>query len=213
MLDLIHGILHLDTTLIIWSQTYGSYLYIILFLIIFCETGLVVTPFLPGDSLLFAAGALAATPASLQIKVLIPLLIVAAFAGDSLNYFIGKYFGRKLFEKESLFLKKAYLIRTESFYQKHGIKAVVLARFFPILRTFAPFVAGIGKMKYRVFFLMSLGGSLLWISTFSLVGYFFGQIEFIQKNFTTVVMALLILPGVPIVIAFLKSYRFKSSKN
>lgn len=213
MFEFIHSILHLDVTLTVWAQTYGSYLYIILFMIIFCETGLVVTPFLPGDSLLFAAGALAATAGSLEIQVIIPLLVVAAFTGDSLNYYIGKYFGRRLFQKESFFFKKKHLIRTEEFYQKHGIKAVIMARFFPILRTFAPFVAGIGNMQYRVFFLMSLSGSLLWISTFSLAGYFFGQIEFIQKNFTSFVMALLILPTLPIVIAFLKSYRLKSSKN
>lgn len=206
MVDFFYSLLHLDVTIQIWAQTWGSYLYLLLFLIIFCETGLVVTPFLPGDSLLFAAGALAATSKAIDIKIIIPLLIFAAFSGDSLNYIIGKKFGRKFFQKESFFLKKKYLVKTELFYLKHGNKAVFLARFFPILRTFAPFVAGLGNMKWRTFFSMSLAGSLVWIHTFALAGYFFGQIEVVQKNFTLLIMALIILPVLPIIISVLKPY-------
>lgn len=209
MLDIIHAILHLDVTISIWAETWGAYLYLILFLIIFCETGLVVTPFLPGDSLLFATGALAAVSVALELKYILPLLIIAALTGDSLNYFFGRKFGRNLFEKETFFFKKKYLLKTENFYELHGNKAVFMARFFPILRTFAPFVAGLGHMKYRLFFMMSFLGSLAWIHVFVLAGFFFGQIELVKKNFTYLIMALLILPALPIIIATLKSFRVK----
>ena len=213
MFEFIQAILHLDVTINIWAQNWGSLIYLILFLIIFCETGLVVTPFLPGDSLLFAVGAFAATKDSIDIRLIIPLLIMAAVIGDSLNFFIGQKLGRKLFEKDSFFFKKKYLMKTEEFFAKHGNKAVLFARFFPILRTFAPFVAGLGKMNYRVFVSKSFVGSTLWISLFSLTGYLCGKIPFIQKNFTTFVMVLLILPALPIGIAYLKSDRVKRQKN
>lgn len=213
MLEIIQSILHLDVTLQNWAQNYGAYLYILLFLIIFCETGLVVTPFLPGDSLLFAAGALCSSSNSLDIKIIIPLLILAALAGDSMNYLIGRKLGRKVFTEDSFFFKKKYLIKTEDFYAKHGTKAVFLARFFPILRTFAPFVGGLGNMRYRTFFSMSAAGTFLWIFVFTLAGYFFGQIPIVQKNFTVLVMALLILPGIPILISTVRPYFSKSQKN
>ena len=213
MLEIIHSILHLDITIQNWAQNYGSFLYFLLFLIIFCETGLVVTPFLPGDSLLFAAGALCATSGSLEVKFIIPLLIIAALAGDSMNYFLGRRFGRNIFSDNSYFFKKKYLVKTEDFYAKHGTRAVFLARFFPILRTFAPFVAGLGNMRYRTFFTMSFAGTVTWILIFTLAGYFFGQLPFIQKNFTLLVMALLIVPAIPIVITALKPYFNKPQKN
>lgn len=213
MLEIIQSILHLDVTLQHWAQNYGAYLYVLLFIIIFCETGLVVTPFLPGDSLLFAAGALCSSSTSLDIKIIIPLLIAAALAGDSVNYFVGRRLGRKIFTEDSFFFKKKYLLKTEDFYAKHGTKAVFLARFFPILRTFAPFVGGLGNMRYRTFFSMSAAGTLLWITLFTLAGYFFGQIPIVQKNFTLLVMALLILPAIPIVITAIKPYFMKSKQQ
>lgn len=213
MFDLLQSILHLDVTIQSWAQNYGAYLYVLLFLIIFCETGLVVTPFLPGDSLLFATGALCANGNALDIRIIIPLLMVAALAGDSLNYLFGKKFGRKVFTKDSVFFKEKYLLKTEDFYKKHGTKAVFLARFFPILRTFAPFVAGLGNMLYRTFLWMSLSGTFFWILLFTLAGYFFGQIPIVQKNFTVLVMALLILPAVPIIIAALRPQRLKTPKK
>ncbi len=209
MLDIIHAILHLDVTISLWAETWGAYLYLILFLIIFCETGLVVTPFLPGDSLLFATGALAAASTAFELKYILPLLILAALLGDSLNYAFGRKFGRRLFAEESFFFKKKYLIKTEEFYKLHGNKAVFMARFFPILRTFAPFVAGLGHMKYRLFLMMSFLGSVVWIHVFIMAGFFFGQIDLVKKNFTYLIMALLILPALPIIIATLKSFRAK----
>ncbi|OFZ31973.1 MAG: hypothetical protein A2622_12105 [Bdellovibrionales bacterium RIFCSPHIGHO2_01_FULL_40_29] len=205
MYEFLQSLLHIDATINLWAQTWGLYLYLILFLIIFAETGLIVTPFLPGDSLLFAVGALAATSTAFDIKILIPLLVSAALLGDSLNFIVGKKFGRRLFENESRLFKRSYLMKTEFFYEKHGNKAVFMARFFPILRTFAPFVAGLGQMPYRTFVSMSILGSICWINSFTLTGYFFGQIPVIQKNFTVLVMALVLLPAVPILIAFFRS--------
>ena len=205
MYEFLQSLLQIDVTIALWAQTWGPFLYLILFLIIFAETGLIVTPFLPGDSLLFAVGALAATSTAFNVKILIPLLISAALIGDSLNYFVGKKFGRKLFEKETILFKRSYLFKTEQFFVKHGNKAVFLARFFPILRTFAPFVAGLGQMKYKTFFSMSFLGSIAWINVFILAGYFFGQIPIIKKNFTVLVMALVLLPAVPIAIAAFRS--------
>ncbi len=213
MLEIIQSILHLDVTIQNWAASYGAYLYVLLFIIIFCETGLVVTPFLPGDSLLFATGALCASSNALDIQLIIPLLISAAVLGDSTNYFLGRKLGRKVFTQDSIFFRQKYLDKTEDFYAKHGTKAVFLARFFPILRTFAPFVAGVGNMSYRIFLSMSLSGTFIWILVFTLAGYFFGQIPLVQKNFTLLVMALLILPAVPIIIATLKPYLKKTSEK
>ena len=170
-------------------------------------------PFLPGDSLLFATGALAANSGALEVHLIIPLFIVAALTGDSLNYVFGRRFGRKLFEKESFLFRKKHLLETELFYLKHGSKAVMLARFFPFLRTFAPFVAGLSKMHYRQFLAMSILGSLAWIHIFVLAGYFFGQIEIVKKNFTYVIMAFFIIPAMPIIIAGMRSFYAKLQKN
>lgn len=210
MLELLESILRIDVTINHWAQQMGPWLYVVLFLIIFCETGLVVTPFLPGDSLLFAVGALsAANPENFKIEILIPLLIAAAVIGDSLNYFIGKKFGRKLFEKDSFFFRQKYLCQTEAFYQKHGGKSVFLARFFPIIRTFAPFVGGLSDMPCRHFIKMSILGSICWILLFVLAGYFFGQIPFIQKNFTYLVMGIVLVSLLPIIIATFKKLIIK----
>ena len=209
MYDFFQALLNIDKTILSWAQHWGLFLYVILFLIIFAETGLIVTPFLPGDSLLFAVGAMAAKATAFDIKILIPLLIIAVLIGDSLNYFIGKKFGRRLFEKESVLFRRSYLLKTELFYSKYGNKAVFLARFFPILRTFSPFVAGISDMKYKTFFTMSFFGSVCWINVFTLAGFFFGQIPVIQKNFTLLVMALVLLPAVPVVIAAFRSILIK----
>lgn len=205
MLEILKSILHIDVLINQWAQQMGPWLFVVLFLIIFCETGLVVTPFLPGDSLLFAVGALsAAQPTNFEIHILIPLIISAAIIGDSTNYFIGKKFGRKLFEKDSFFFRKKYLEETELFYAKHGGKSVFLARFFPILRTFAPFVGGLSVMPYRQFLKMSVLGSLVWVNLFALAGFFFGQIPFIQKNFTYLVMGIVLVSLMPFLIALAK---------
>lgn len=202
--EFIHAILHIDATLLSWVQQYGYHLYWILFLIVFCETGLVVTPFLPGDSLLFAVGAIAANPDLIRLEVIAPILVAAATIGDSVNYFIGRKYGRMVFEKNILFLKREYLESTEKFYAEKGVWAVSLSRFFPIIRTFSPFFAGMSLIPYRKFILLSFFGSVAWVTIFSLAGYFFGQVEIVQKNFTLLVMALILIPGIPFVINVIK---------
>ncbi len=191
--------LHLDQHLTWVLENYGSWAYLILFLIIFCETGLVVTPFFPGDSLLFGVGALAAGSA-LNIGWLFILLSIAAVLGDAVNYWIGHQVGPKVFHKEeSRFLKREYLDRTHRFYEKYGGKTIIFARFVPIIRTFAPFVAGIGRMRYGRFAAYNVVGGLLWISSFLFGGYFFGNIPAVKKNFTLVIFGIIvvsILPGV-----------------
>lgn len=211
MLKLIDAILHIDITLLQWAQEYGPLIYIILFLIIFCETGLVVTPFLPGDSLLFAIGALSASGNFLKIEQIIPLLIIAAVLGDSLNFYIGQKWGIKLFQMNIFLLKPAYLKQTEEFFEQKGVWAVSLSRFFPIIRTFSPFFAGMSRMSYRKFFILSLSGSIVWIFTFVLAGYFFGRIEFVQKNFTVLVLGLILFSLTPIVITAIKARFLKKT--
>ncbi len=211
MLDLIQSILHIDVTLLQWAQNYGAFIYFILFAIIFCETGLVVTPFLPGDSLLFAVGALSASQKFLKIEHIIPLLIFAALLGDSTNFFIGKTWGVQLFKKNIFFLKPKYLHMTEVFFEKKGVWAVSLSRFFPFIRTFAPFFAGMSKMKYQNFIFLSFVGSVFWVFLFILAGYFFGQIEVVQKNFTYLVMGIVLFSMTPIVISALKSKFLKNT--
>lgn len=211
MLKLIDAILHIDVTLLQWAQEYGPIIYLILFLIIFCETGLVVTPFLPGDSLLFAVGALSASGNFLQIEQIIPLLIFAAVLGDSLNFFIGKKWGTRLFQMNIFILKPAYLKQTEEFFEKRGVWAVSLSRFFPIIRTFSPFFAGMSRMNYRKFFLLSFFGSVFWVFIFVLAGYYFGRIEFVQKNFTILVMGVVAFSLTPIVMAGFKSRFLKKT--
>ena len=197
--DFIDLFLHLDTHLQTVIQNYGTWTYVILFLIIFCETGLVVTPILPGDSLLFAAGAFAAT-GSLDLAWLLILLTVAAVLGDAINYAIGHFMGPKVFSQpDSRFLKREYLDRTHQFYEKYGGKTIIIARFVPIVRTFAPFVAGVGSMTYAKFASYNVIGGLLWVGVCVLAGYAFGNIPVVQENFTLVILGIIfvsILPGI-----------------
>ncbi len=197
-------ILHLDTQLSALIQGAGAWAYLILFVVIFCETGLVVTPFLPGDSLIFAAGAFAAR-GDLNILLLFGLLAVAAVLGDTANYWIGKIIGPKVFQKEnSRIFKKSYLDRTHRFYEKYGAETIIIARFVPIVRTFAPFVAGIGRMTYARFLSYNIIGGIGWVAVFTFGGYFFGNIPFVRKNFTLVVVAIILISLVPAVWEILK---------
>lgn len=192
-------ILHIDVHLAELVANYGTWVYAILFLIIFCETGLVVTPFLPGDSLLFVAGALAALGNNdINVHLMVLLLISAAVLGDLVNYLIGKYFGQKLFSNpESKVFKQSYLEKTHHFYEKHGGKTIILARFVPIIRTFAPFVAGMGKMCYRKFGLYNITGGVIWVSVFMYAGYFFGGLDFVQKNLKLLIVLIIIISVIP----------------
>ncbi|MDR1563219.1 MAG: DedA family protein [Dysgonamonadaceae bacterium] len=190
--------LHLDVHLSELIKEYGIWFYAIIFLVVFCETGLVVTPFLPGDSLLFAAGALAAIGDNLNVHLLITLLIVAAILGDACNYFIGKYFGAKLFKNpDSRIFKQSYLEKTHSFYERHGGKTIIIARFVPIVRTFAPFVGGMGKMNYSRFFSFNVIGGIAWVTMFTYAGYFFGELDFVKKNLTLLMLAIIFMSIIP----------------
>jgi membrane-associated protein len=202
-------ILNLDTYLVELVKRYGAFSYAILFAIIFCETGLVVTPFLPGDSLLFAVGALASTGA-LDVYTVAVLLTLAAIIGDSTNYWIGYFVGPKVFSSESSrWLNRSHLERTHSFYEKYGVKTVVIARFMPIVRTFAPFVAGIGRMNYLRFLTFSVLGSILWIGSFVTAGYLFGNIPVVKDNFTLVVLAIIFISLLPALIEAVRARREK----
>lgn len=201
-------LLHADTTLQSLVSTYQGWTYLILFIIIFCETGLVVTPFLPGDSLLFAAGVIASSLGVLNIYTLIVLIFIAAFAGDNSNYFIGSYIGPKIFNLKLRFIRKDYLDRTHAFYEKHGGKTIIVARFIPIIRTFAPFVAGVGSMTYRRFLTFSIIGNLLWINSFLWAGYLLGNNEFVKKHFTQVTFGIIFVSLIPPVYGAIRS-RFK----
>lgn len=202
---LIDFVLHIDKHLVSIVNEYQYWTYLILFLIIFAETGLVVTPFLPGDSVLFAMGALIAKPETdLNILLMTGLLVVAAILGDFVNYEIGKHFGKRVFKEDSKIFKPQYLQKTEAFYAKYGGKTIIYARFVPIVRTFAPFVAGISKMSYSQFGKYNMVGGILWVSLFLFAGYFFGQIEFIQKNFSIVVLAIILLSITPPILEFIK---------
>ncbi|MDR1525114.1 MAG: DedA family protein, partial [Tannerella sp.] len=194
-------------TLDILVSEYGVWVYAILFLIIFCETGLVVTPFLPGDSLLFLAGAIAVRPDNaLQIYWLIFILIIAAVTGDAVNYTIGRFFGKKLFgNKDSKIFKQKYLEQTNRFYEKHGGKTIILARFVPIVRTFAPFVAGIGKMNYMHFFSFNVIGGILWVTVFCILGVFIGRLEWVEKNLDIVVILIIFISILPAITEVLKA--------
>ena len=206
--DLLSFFLHLDQHLAIMSSQYGGWIYAILFLIVFCETGLVVTPFLPGDSLLFAAGALAAIPDSeLNIHAIFLLLTVAAILGDTVNYAAGHYFGEKVFSADARILKREYLNRTHQFFERHGGKTIVIARFVPIIRTFAPFVAGAGSMTYRHFLFYNVTGGVAWTASFLYGGYFFGNLPFVKQNFTLVILAIIILSILPGVIEYWRHRR------
>lgn len=199
--------LHLDKHLAEIMQNYQGATYFILCLIIFCETGLVATPFLPGDSLLFAAGMLTASTGILNIWILIPLLIISAILGDNLNYFVGRFFGEKVFEIKFLkrFIKREYLDKTHAFYEKHGGKTIIMARFVPIVRTFAPFAAGLGKMDYSKYISFCLFGGILWVTLLSLAGYYLGGIPAIKNNFEKVILGIILISVLPILFSALKS--------
>ncbi|USN53410.1 MAG: DedA family protein [Candidatus Nomurabacteria bacterium] len=217
MNELLHTIsqyfLHLDESLGIAISTYGTWVYALLFGIVFLETGIVIMPFLPGDSLLFAAGALS-DAGSLNIILLFALLFTAAVLGDGLNYWIGKHLGRRVYElRNSRWLRKEHLDRTHRFYERYGAKTIVIARFVPIVRTIAPFVAGVGLMRYRHFFTYNVLGAFLWVSIFLFGGYFFGRLPFIQENFSFVVVAIIAISLLPALWEFIKSRRSKESTS
>jgi membrane-associated protein len=201
---LIDIVLHLDTHLLKLTQDYGVWVYAILFLIIFAETGLVIAPFLPGDSLLFVAGALSGLGA-LQLGLLVPLLMLAAFSGDNTNYWVGRTLGLRLFERVSgKLLKHEHLDKTHAFYEKHGGKTIIFARFLPIIRTFAPFVAGIGAMRYRLFVVFSALGSLAWIGSLTVAGYFFGNIPVVKNNLTLIILGIIVISLLPALREFIR---------
>jgi membrane-associated protein len=202
--------MHLDKHLSLVIQNYGTLTYVILFLIIFCETGLVVTPFLPGDSLLFAVGTFTAIGA-LDVSVVFVLLTIAAVAGDTVNYWIGNFVGPKVFHRDDVrFLNKKHLERTHRFYEKYGGKTIIIARFVPIIRTFAPFVAGIGSMTYGRFLSYNIIGGILWIAICVFSGYFFGNIPVVKQNFSIVILAIIFISIMPGVIEFLR-HRYRAS--
>lgn len=209
---LIDFFLHLDQHLNEIIQTYGVWTYAILFAIIFMETGLVVTPFLPGDSLLFAAGTFAAL-GSLNVWILWVVCFVAAVLGDTVNYWIGNKVGPRAFEQDVRFLKREYLEKTQRFYDKHGGKTIVLARFVPIVRTFAPFVAGVGAMHYGRFLTYNVVGAFLWTGIFIWLGYFFGNIPFVQENFELVIVVIILVSVVPMAIEYVRSRARKQSPS
>ena len=206
--------LHLDAHLNELAGSLGGWLYVVLFLIIFCETGLVVTPFLPGDSLLFAVGALAAIDGSpLHLPVILVLLTIAAVVGDAVNYTIGYRVGPKVFTSEtSRLLNKQHLLRTQAFYEKYGGKTIILARFMPIIRTFAPFVAGIGQMRYARFALFNVVGGVAWVASFTVAGYFFGNVPVVKRNFHFVIVAIIVISIMPPIIEYLRVRRAAAAK-
>ena len=203
--SLIDFVLHIDQHLIELTQTYGLWIYAILFLIVFCETGLVVTPFLPGDSLLFAAGAVAAL-GGMNVHIAAALLLAAAVIGDAANFAIGKYFGEKLFAKpDSRVFKREYLDKTHAFYEKYGGKTIILARFVPIVRTFAPFVAGMGNMHYGRFIRYNIIGALMWVGLLTYAGYFFGELPVVKNNFGLVVIGIIVVSVLPMAVEIAKA--------
>lgn len=201
--------LHLDQHLNQWADALGPWIYVLLFVIVFCETGLVVTPFLPGDSLLFAVGALCSIEGSpLSLPLMWLVLIVAAILGDAVNYSIGHYLGPMVFTSErSRLLNPEHLVRTQRFYEKHGGKTIFLARFVPIIRTFAPFIAGVGRMSYARFGMWNVTGGIVWVLSMTLSGYFFGQIPWVKENFEIVVLAIIAISLLPVVTEFVKARR------
>ncbi|MBU6325191.1 MAG: DedA family protein [Bacteroidetes bacterium] len=204
--DLLHFLTHLNEYLHGWMQDYGNWLYGILFLIVFVETGLVVMPLLPGDSLLFAAGALAADPANnFSLAILIPLLILAALLGDNTNYLIGSRVGVRIFDLKWRLLKREYLERTHAFYEKHGGRTLIMARFVPIIRTFAPFAAGLGTMSYRKFLSFCIAGAVLWVCSISTAGYLLGTHPWVKEHFELVVFGIIGISLLPILIGYLKN--------
>ncbi len=201
--NIIGFILHLDTYLTALIQSYGNFVYVLLFFIIFMETGFVLTPFLPGDSLLFISGTFAATGA-LNVYLLFLLLSIAAILGDTVNYWIGYHFGKKVFSK---FIKQEHIERTKLFFHHHGKKTIVLARFIPIIRTFAPFIAGIGKMNYFTFLVYNVIGGIVWVATFVFSGFYFGNISYIKNNLTIIIILIIILSFIPAILEYIKHRR------
>ncbi len=205
-------VLHLDKHLQMLVQNYGTWVYLILFAIVFCETGLVVTPFLPGDSLLFVAGALAAA-GGLNVHLLVVLLIIAAILGDAVNYSIGRYLGPKVFHDEgSRFLNRAYLNKAHEFYERHGGKTIIIARFIPIIRTYAPFVAGIGSMPYPRFAMFNVVGAVIWVVSLAYAGFFFGNIPWVKSNLSLVIITIIILSILPAIAEVLRQKFSKPAK-
>lgn len=200
-------ILHLDTHLTELTAQYGILTYVILFLIVFAETGFVVTPFLPGDSLLFAAGAISAL-GSLNVWLIVLLLMIAAIVGDTINYWIGHFFGQKIVNNPRIpFINQEHIDKTEQFYKKYGGKTIILARFVPIVRTFAPFVAGIGTMDYQKFLRYNIVGGVVWVALFTLAGYFFGNIAFVKQNFHYAIIVIIVLSVIPMVYEYIQHKR------
>ncbi|MBK9993936.1 MAG: DedA family protein [Saprospiraceae bacterium] len=195
--NLMEFILHIDSHLVELVSKYGIYIYIILFIILFAETGLVIAPFLPGDSLLFAAGALAAT-GNMNIALLMLVCFVGAVLGNQVNYYIGRYFGPKIFDMNLRFIKKEYLIKTQDFYNKHGGKALIIGRFLPFIRTFVPFIAGVGNMNSSKFTLYNIVGGFTWVFPICIVGYLFGNIPFVKENFSMIILIILIISLIPL---------------
>ncbi|WP_371810664.1 MULTISPECIES: DedA family protein [Dickeya] len=212
---MIDFILHIDVHLAELVAQYGVWIYAILFLILFCETGLVVTPFLPGDSLLFVAGALASLPTNdLNVHTMVALMVVAAVLGDAVNYTIGRLFGEKLFRNpHSRIFRRSYLDRTHAFYERHGGKTIILARFVPIVRTFAPFVAGMGHMRYREFALYNVTGALVWVLLFTYAGYWFGDLPVVQENLKLLIVAIIFISILPGLIEFWRHKRAITRQN
>jgi membrane-associated protein len=207
--DFMDFFLHAERHLEWFIKNYDIWIYALLFAIIFCETGLIVTPFLPGDSLLFAVGALAGKQL-IQVEIVTPLLLVAAIIGDAVNYSIGKWMGPKVFQYESSrFLNKAHLMKAHAFYERYGGRAIILARFVPIVRTFAPFVAGVGSMTYSKFALYNVSGAFLWVGIFLGGGYYFGGLEVVQKNMKLVILGIIVVSVLPIVWEFAKAWQEK----
>lgn len=206
---LVDFILHIGDHLQELVKNYGNWIYAILFAIVFCETGLVVLPFLPGDSMLFAAGTIAAV-GDMNIFILIGLLIVAAVLGDFVNFEIGKHFGQKLFSNpDSKIFKQSYLQKTHDYYEKYGGRTIIIARFIPIVRTFAPFVGGMGKMNYAQFARYNILGAILWVVSFTTLGYFFGQLPFVKQHFSWIMIAIIVLSVVPMIIEIIRHHNDK----
>ncbi len=200
-------VLHLDQHLVEWMALWGPWIYLLMFLVIFCETGLVVAPFLPGDSLLFALGALSVAENGLDLTTLLLVLSLAGILGDSLNYQIGRYLGPRVFERDSPFFRREYLLKTEQFYEKWGGFTIIAARFAPIVRTFAPFVAGVGRMPWRRFLGYNAIGGVVWVFTFVLAGHFFGNLPVVKAHFHLVIIAVIVFSVLPLVMPWLRTRR------
>lgn len=217
IMSFIDFVLHMDKYIPVWVEQYHTWTYLIIFAIVFCETGLVVTPFLPGDSLLFAAGTVTAAftggEPPLNILILVLIVFIAAFLGDNTNYFIGKFLGETVYQRNYKLIKREYLMKTHEFYERHGGKTLIIARFMPIIRTFAPFVAGVGKMTYPRFLFFSFIGNMMWVNTFCWVGHFFGNLQFVKSHFSIIIIAIIIVSVMPPVIGVLRHKFAKKTEN